>query len=67
MNRITGISSMATQALLADLAAAFQAETGIAVLMESVGGVDATRRVAAGESFDQQRHAIAFVADIQTP
>ena len=52
MNRITGISSMATQALLADLAAAFQAETGIAVLMESVGGVDATRRVAAGESFD---------------
>lgn len=46
------ISSMATRALLAELAAAAQAERGIAVTVESVGGVDAARRVAAGEAFD---------------
>ncbi|EHR71398.1 ABC-type molybdate transport system, periplasmic component [Burkholderiales bacterium JOSHI_001] len=52
MTRITGISSMATQALLADLAATFQADTGTAVALQSVGGVDAAQRVAAGEAFD---------------
>jgi molybdate transport system substrate-binding protein len=52
MTRITGISSMATQALLADLARSYQADTGTAVAIESVGGVDAARRVAAGEAFD---------------
>jgi molybdate transport system substrate-binding protein len=49
---ITLISSMATKALLADLAAQFQAQTGIAVNVESVGGVDAAKRVQAGEVFD---------------
>ncbi len=43
---------MATRALLADLAAAWQARGGDAVAMESVGGVDAAKRVAGGESFD---------------
>lgn len=49
---ITGISSMATRALLAELAAAYERESGQAVTIESVGGVDAARRVQAGEVFD---------------
>ncbi len=50
--RITGISSMATRALLAELAAAYTRQTGVEVAIEAVGGVDAARRVAAGEAFD---------------
>lgn len=47
------ISSMATRALLAELAAVWQAEPEAAKLsLEAVGGVDAARRVAAGEAFD---------------
>jgi molybdate transport system substrate-binding protein len=49
---VTGISSMATRALLAELAAAYTAQTGVPVAIESVGGVDAARRVQAGEAFD---------------
>lgn len=49
---LTGISSMATRALLAELASAFARHAGAAVAFESVGGVDAARRVAAGEAFD---------------
>jgi molybdate transport system substrate-binding protein len=49
---ITGISSMATKPLLAELAAAYTQRTGVQVAIESVGGVDAARRVAAGEGFD---------------
>lgn len=49
---IRGISSMATRAVLADLAAAWQQRSGTAVTIESVGGVDAARRVLAGEAFD---------------
>lgn len=51
-SRITGISSMATRALLAELAAAYTQRTGTAVAIESVGGVDAAKRVQAGEPFD---------------
>ncbi len=50
--RLTGISSMATRALLADLAAAWRAQGSGDLAIESVGGVDAARRVAAGEAFD---------------
>lgn len=46
------ISSMATRALLADLTAAARDALGLAAAVESVGGVDAARRVAAGEPFD---------------
>ncbi len=49
---ITGISSMATRPLLAELSAAYTAQRGVAVAIESVGGVDAARRVLAGEAFD---------------
>ena len=43
---------MATRAVLGELARAYEAQTGTAVAIESVGGVDAARRVAAGEAFD---------------
>ena len=48
---IRGISSMATRAVLAELVAAY-ARQGQAVSVEAVGGVDAARRVQAGEAFD---------------
>jgi molybdate transport system substrate-binding protein len=50
--RITGISSMATRALLADLARAYERRSGCTVVIESVGGVDAAKCVQAGEAFD---------------
>lgn len=58
--KITGISSMATRQVLAELAAAYRQQggadfaTGLAaeVAIESVGGVDAAQRVQAGEAFD---------------
>ena len=44
---------MATKALLADLVAIYQSQTpDLEVQVESVGGVDAARRVEAGEPFD---------------
>ena len=49
---LTGISSMATRQVLAELAAAYRARTGVAVTFESVGGVDAAKRVEAGEPCD---------------
>jgi len=49
---IKGISSMATRQVLADLVAAFEARSGASVAIESVGGVDAAKRVQAGEAFD---------------
>lgn len=48
----TGISSMATRKLLAELADRYTRRSGRRVLIESVGGVDAARRVTEGESFD---------------
>lgn len=53
MNKpVRGISSMATRLVLAELAEAYRATSGNAVAFESVGGVDAARRVQAGEAFD---------------
>ena len=47
------ISSMATKPLLADLVQMFKAHAPqYEVLVESVGGVDAAKRVQAGETFD---------------
>jgi molybdate transport system substrate-binding protein len=46
------ISSMATRAVLGALARAFEARSGCGVAIESVGGVDAAKRVQAGEPFD---------------
>jgi len=48
---LTGISSMATRAVLASLCRAAE-DAGMHARFESVGGVDAARRVRAGETFD---------------
>ncbi|PUE07783.1 substrate-binding domain-containing protein [Limnohabitans sp. T6-20] len=53
MTTLRLISSMATKPLLADLVALYQAQTPhFQVQVESVGGVDAAKRVQAGEAFD---------------
>ena len=53
MTTLRLISSMATKPLLADLVALYQAQApGMQVQVESVGGVDAAKRVQAGEAFD---------------
>jgi molybdate transport system substrate-binding protein len=49
---IVGISSMATRQILAERSGAYQQKTGHTVAIESVGGVDAARRIRAGEKFD---------------
>ena len=49
---ITGISSMATRQVLAELTNSFSQRSGHSVAIESVGGVDAAKRVQAGEEFD---------------
>jgi len=49
---IRAISSMATREVLAELSAAYERRSGCAVALESVGGVDAARRVQDGEPFD---------------
>ena len=46
------ISSMATRQVLAELAAQWQSASGVDVNIESVGGLDAAKRVQAGEVFD---------------
>jgi molybdate transport system substrate-binding protein len=51
-SKITGISSMATREVLAELAAPFERRSGRVVAFESVGGVDAAKRVISGEPFD---------------
>ena len=53
MSTLRLISSMATKPLLADLVALYaQHQPGVQVQVESVGGVDAAKRVEAGEVFD---------------
>ena len=49
---IRGISSMATRQVLAELVSGFAQQSGTQAAIESVGGVDAAKRVAAGEAFD---------------
>ena len=46
------ISSMATRQVLAELVAQYRADHAQAITVESVGGVDAAKRVQAGEAFD---------------
>ena len=43
---------MAVRALLAELVREFKRDAGVAVAMQSVGGVDAERRIREGEAFD---------------
>lgn len=50
--QITSISSMATRQILADLAESYEQRTGRQVVIQSMGGVEAARRVRAGEPAD---------------
>lgn len=52
MTSLRGISSMATRQLLAELGAMYRESAQVNVEIESVGGVDAAKRVQAGEAFD---------------
>jgi molybdate transport system substrate-binding protein len=49
---ITGICSMAMRHVLAELGDAYEQQSGQPVVIVSVGGVDAARRVDDGEAFD---------------
>jgi molybdate transport system substrate-binding protein len=49
---VAGISSMAVARWLGEVCPGSEARVGVDVCVESVGGVDAVRRVAAGEAFD---------------
>jgi molybdate transport system substrate-binding protein len=49
---ITGLSSMATRPILAELVEAYEQRTGRAARVRSVGGVEAARLIRAGEPFD---------------
>ena len=51
-SQIRIISSMATRQVLAELVAQYRQATDIGIATESVGGVDAAKRVRAGEAFD---------------
>jgi molybdate transport system substrate-binding protein len=51
-NRLTGICSMAMRHVLAELGDAYERQSGQAVAIVSVGGLDAARRVYEGEAFD---------------
>lgn len=57
---ITGIPSMATRRVLSELSRRFEQDTGKRVAIEAVGGVDAAKRVRAGELFD----VVALAADV---
>ena len=57
---ITGISSMATRRVLAELARGYELETGKRASFEAVGGVDAAKRVRSGERFD----LVVLAADV---
>lgn len=54
------VSSMATRQVLAELVRDYEARTAQVVQLESVGGVDAAKRVRAGEAFD----AVALASDV---
>jgi molybdate transport system substrate-binding protein len=49
---LTSISSMATKSALAALIQSYTVKTGIPVSALSIGGVDAAKRIVAGEAFD---------------
>ena len=57
---------MATRQLLAGLLADYERRSGAVVAMESVGGVDAAKRVQAGEAFDLVVLASDAIAKLET-
>ncbi|MBV8697157.1 substrate-binding domain-containing protein [Bradyrhizobium sp.] len=65
MSNLRGISSMATRQILAELAEAYAISTAEKVAIESVGGVDAARRIRAGEAFDFAVLALDALAQLE--
>ncbi|MEH3147879.1 MAG: substrate-binding domain-containing protein [Methylobacterium frigidaeris] len=63
--RITGLSSMATRRVLADLATAHAARGGRPVAITSLGGVEAARRIRAGEATDLVVLASGVMAQLE--
>ena len=53
--RITGLSSMATRHILADLAREYELRNGIGIEIRSIGGVEAAKLLRAGEPIDVDR------------
>jgi molybdate transport system substrate-binding protein len=51
-SQITGISSMATRQILADLVGSYEQRTGCRVAIKPMGGMDAARIIRAGEPAD---------------
>jgi len=69
MNRPTAVRtacSMATRELLGDLAKAWRANSGGEVAVEAIAGVEAARRVRAGEAFDVVVLADDVIAALET-
>ncbi len=62
---LTGISSMATRLILGELARRYEAESGQAVDIRSMGGVDAARLVRAGEAVDMVVLASGVMAELE--
>jgi molybdate transport system substrate-binding protein len=62
---LTGISSMATRLILGELARRYEAKTGAAVDIRSMGGVDAAKLVRAGEAVDMVVLASNVMAQLE--
>jgi molybdate transport system substrate-binding protein len=62
---LTGISSMATRLILGELARRYEARTGAAVDIRSMGGVDAAKLVRAGEAVDMVVLASNVMAQLE--
>jgi molybdate transport system substrate-binding protein len=62
---LTGISSMATRLILGELARRYEARTGVAVDIRSMGGVDAASLIRAGEAVDMVVLASNVMAQLE--
>jgi molybdate transport system substrate-binding protein len=65
-SRLTGISSMAMRQTLADLSGAYEQRTGRRIVFQSMGGVDAARRIRAGNPADVVVLASKVMEELET-
>jgi molybdate transport system substrate-binding protein len=63
--QISVVSSMATRQVLADLAAAYERQTGIQVTVAAMGGVEAARQIRAGKPTDLVVLASGVMEDLE--
>ena len=64
--RLSGLSSMATRHILADLVRDYEARHGTRVELRSMGGVEAAKSVRAGEATDVVVMASKVIAILET-